>query len=113
MSFGNPAGGKMGPSHMQAIHKALGDLRALMQQKMNAGDGDEEMSGQSLSDAVGKASANANGGDASTEPSEDQTAMNDDMKRMMGGRPKPPSRSKMSMVSMSMKKMPGKKFGKV
>ena len=107
-------GKKMGPAGKQAAIASLKELIALMQGKMAEGDGETEMSGDSLSEAIEEATEGKGRESAEApemEASEDSDMMKEDMKNMLSGRKKPPSRAKLSITAMQFKK-PMKKLGK-
>jgi len=112
-----PGGSKMNPAQKQAVIASLKELIGQMQGEMAKGDGDKEMSGEVLAEAIESATegaAHENMEDEMEdkgEMSEDAMAMKEDMKNMLSGRPPKPSRAKMSVMAVEMKK-PGKKFGK-
>jgi hypothetical protein len=105
-------GARLGPAEKQAAIASLKELIAMMQGKMAEGDGEQEMSGDSLSEAIEEATEGAAQSESpKMEMSEDAMSMQEDMKNMLNGPKAKPSRAKMSAVAIQVKK-PGKKFGK-
>lgn len=105
---------KMGAAGKAAVISSLKELIAQMQGQMVAGEGDKEMSGDTLSEAIESATEGAKHEGMEMEgkemPGEEAMSMQEDMKRMLNGPKAKPSRAKMS-VAIQVKK-PGKKFGK-
>jgi hypothetical protein len=102
---------KLNPAQKQAAIASLKELIAQMQGKMAEGDGEKEMSEGVLAEAIEAASEGSAEESPKEEMSEEAAEMNEDMKMMLSGRKKPPSRAKMSVMAVEVKK-PGKKFGK-
>lgn len=104
---------KMGKAQKQAAIASLKELIAQMQGKMAEGEGEEEMTADALSEAVEEATETASNEEQEGEEGEDEAAaMQEDMKNMLSGRPKAPSRAKMRVMALEVKK-PGKKIVKV
>jgi len=107
-----PVGSKMDSAQKQAVIASLKELIGQMQSQMAAGEGETEMSEDSLSEAIEDATEGSKGEESEgMEMGDEAMAMKEDMKNMLSGRPKPPSRAKMSVMAVEVKK-PGKKFGK-